>query len=268
MSYLAKSGIRLKDDEINACFNFSEHLAFARFQKGALATSRLTEAQLDSFISHYKRDFIIPSSTLNRLCSEPFGILEKNTGRFRSPYMYYFFLGRFLARNSAECEEEIHQLVDPSHVTANYLTLMFTIHHTDDTRILDDIVLRTKQSLEGIEPATLDRAESEMFENLVRVIPEEILSDNSVDQERANERRLMDEQDKMIQNEDLDEDDPVELVNDIYRIMKNNDVLGQILKNKYGVLRRPKLEEVAAVLSHKLQASASCVWELAVSGGP
>ena len=31
--------------------------------------------------------------------------------------------------------------------------------------------------------------------------------------------------------------------------MKNNDVLGQILKNKYGVLRRPKLEEVAETIA-------------------
>ena len=249
MSYLAKSGISLKDDEVNACFNFAEHLAFERFQEGALATSQLTEAQLENFISRYNRDFIIHTSTLNRLCSEPFGLLEKNTGCFRSPYMYYFFLGRFLARNSDECEEVIQQLVERSHVTANYLILMFTIHHTDDTRILDDIVLRTKRSLEGIEPATLDRAESKMFENLVKVIPEEILSDNSIDQERASERQLRDEQDRMIQNEDLDEDDPVELVNDIYRIMKNNDVLGQILKNKYGVLRRPKLEEVVETIA-------------------
>ena len=239
----------MKDDEINACFNLAEHLAFEHVQNATPESSSLTEAQFDAFLSSYNADFVISDATLNRLRSETFGILDKNTGRFRSSYMHYFFLGRFLARNFSDCEEQIRELVERSHVTANYLTLMFTIHHTEDTRILDDIVLRTKRSLEATEPATLDRDESRMFENLVRMIPEEILSENSVDQERTNERRLRDEHDKMIENEDLDEDDPVESVNDIYRIMKNNDVLGQILKNKYGVLRRSKLEEVAETIA-------------------
>ena len=249
LSYLVKSGISPKDDEINVCFNFAEHLAFERFIKGASESSSLTESQFDTFLSRYRDDFILPDATLNRLRSDTFGILETRTGRFRSSYMYYFFLGRFLAKNSAAHEEEIRRLVDGSHLTANHLTLMFTIHHTEDARILDDILRRTKRSLKGIEPATLDRSESRMFENLVSGIPGEILPENSVAHERTTERRFRDEQERRIQNDDLDDDDPVESVNDIYRIMKNNDVLGQILKTKYGVLRRPKLEEVAETIA-------------------
>jgi len=250
LSYLAKSGIDLKDDEVNACFNFAEHLAYERFQAhGVGPHADFTEADFEAFVSKYEEEYVIKSSTLRRLRSDPYGILLKNHEAFRDRYMYFFFLGRFLARNSHQHTNEITELVERSYITANYLTLMFTIHHTDDTRILDEILSRTKASLSAATPATLDKVETRMFADLVQAIPARILSENSVAEERKNERDRRDETEELTADNDVDEDDPVEFVNDIYRIMKNNNVLGQILKSKYGVLRRTKLSEVAETVA-------------------
>ena len=250
LSHLAKSGVDLKDDEVNACFNFAEHLAYERFQsQGVKPQTDFTEADFESFVSKYEEEFVIKSTTLKRLRSEPYGILQRNHEAFRDRYMYFFFLGRFLAKNSRENRTEITELVERSYITANYLTLMFTIHHTDDTEILDEILSRTKTSLSSATPATLDKDETRMFADLIHAIPKQILSKNSVAEERRSERKSRDEADELAPDSEVDEEDPVEFVNDIYRIMKNNNVLGQILKSKYGVLRRTKLSEVAETVA-------------------
>ena len=46
-----------------------------------------------------------------------------------------------------------------------------------------------------------------------------------------------------------DRDETVAVVNDIYRILKNNEVLGQILKNKYGSLKRQKVTEIIETIA-------------------
>ena len=37
-------------------------------------------------------------------------------------------------------------------------------------------------------------------------------------------------------------------INEIYRVLKSNQILGQILRNKYGSLERSKIEEVVEVI--------------------
>ena len=169
---------------------------------------------------------------------------------FATSNMYHFFLGSFLAKHADEFSDEINHLMDKSYLTENYLTLMFTIHHASDNNVLDGIVARTKQALNDTPPACLDREEAAMFEKFVEVIPAEILSEESVEEERRSERRRRDEGDRLAEQADDDpEEAAIELVNELYRIMKNCDVLGQILKNKYGVLRREELAEILGTIA-------------------
>ena len=94
---LIKAGISPEDNEINACFNFAEELAFRIYQDTKLYT--LTKSDFDGFVDKYQENFIISKSILNRLKESDYGIITKD-GHFRTPYMYYFFLGRFLSRET------------------------------------------------------------------------------------------------------------------------------------------------------------------------
>ena len=40
-----------------------------------------------------------------------------------------------------------------------------------------------------------------------------------------------------------------EAVNDIYRVLKNNEIMGQVLRNKYGSIRKDKIEEVIEIVA-------------------
>ena len=103
--------------------------------------------------------------------------------------MYFFFLGRFLAKHSEKRRELIERMLEHSYVRSNCLTLIFIVHHTSDNKIIEDIVLRNMCTLDGVAPSVLNREEARVFEDIVTSIPKEVMSRNSVEAERKKARR-------------------------------------------------------------------------------
>ena len=246
LANLIKAGISRNDDDINACFNFAENLAFRIYQ---CTEQRIMEtSDFDKFVAEYNAQYIIPESILNRLTQLDYGIITKN-GRFKTAYMHYFFLGRFLSKNREEHKAVIDLMCKESHVTSNYLTLLFIIHHTNDNQIIDDILLRTMCTLDAVAPATLTPEETKRFGDIIGTLPENILSSDSVETERGKERDTRDIDDRADSKDKTDQTGDEHLVNDCYRVLKNNEILGQVLKNKYGSLERTKLEEIVETVA-------------------
>ena len=105
-------------------------------------------------------------------------------------------------------------------------------------------------TLDSVDPAKLNRDETDSFKGIVDALPENVLSSNSVEEERKKERKGRDRNDGIVETEDdseeLIDEDPV---NDIYRILKNNEIMGQILRNKYGSLEKLKIKEVVEIIA-------------------
>ena len=249
LAHLLKAGISKSDDEINACLNLSENLAFTIY-RNSTAERPIGEEAFQEFIAEYKGNYLIKDSTVNRLFDPDYGILSRR-GQFRSPYMYYFFLGKFLARNGDKHKDLIERMCDESYITSNCLTLTFTIHHTNDGEIIDDILLRTMCALDDMEPSVLDRKEAKVFDDIVAAIPAEIISHDTVQTEREKEREERDrrEDEAVDELEKQDDVESVHAVNDVYRVMKNSEILGQILRNKYGSLERRKVAEIIETIA-------------------
>ena len=244
---LVKSGISREDNAINTCLNFAENLAFKIFQKRKLET--WNNSDFNEFMDEYKANFIISDSILRRLQKDDYGIINTD-GSFKAQFMYYFFLGRYFSKEAKDNKAIIEQMCEQSHVSSNYLTLLFIIHHTNDNEIIDDILLRTLCALDYVNPARLDQDETSSFKAIVDALPENILSNRSVEEERQKERDNRDfheeEDDPKDDSEETVAEDPV---NDIYRILKNNEIMGQILRNKYGSLAKTRIKEVIEIVA-------------------
>ena len=78
-------------------------------------------------------------------------------------------------------------MLEHSYVRGNCLTLIFVVHHANDSKTIEDIVLRNMCTLDEVPPSTLNREEARMFEDIVTGIPKEVISAKSVQAER--ERR-------------------------------------------------------------------------------
>lgn len=243
---LTKTGISKSDDEINTCFNFAENLAFEIYQNSEKGFESL---DFNRFVKEYIDKYIISDSILNRLKHRDYGILTKD-GRFKTSYMHYFFLGRFLSKNRDEHKFVIEKMCNESHMTSNHLTLLFIIHHTNDNQIIDDILLGIMCTLDSVQPAQLNLDETKRFGSIVAGLNKNILSNNSVESERGKERDARDVSDRQIEIEEETEHARHETpVNDCYRILKNNEILGQVLRNKCGNLEKVKLEEIIEIVA-------------------
>ena len=247
---LVRAGIANEDSDINACFNYAEELAFEIYG----GNNRTGEAPLDlaDFNKKYREKYIIANATLNRLRHKEFGLVD-GEGRFRSTYMHYFFLGRYLSRDGDERRRIIRDMSRATYIAENYLTLLFTIHHTNDERIIDEILLGTMTTLEDVRPATLDPSETRRFGALVAGMPKEILSSNSVEAERTRQRDIKDDVELLHVEEqpvnEIEEPEIAEVFNGIYRVLKNNEVTGRILKNRYGSIEKSRIEEIIEIMA-------------------
>lgn len=252
LAHFFKSGIAKSDDEINACVNFAEHLAYRIFLEDS-TTQAIDEQTFEGFIRDYGKTFIpLKKSTLRRILHADYGIVNGATEyRFRSPYMYYFFLGKYLAQHAKKEEQVINGMVERSYLQSNRLTLIFLIHHSNDDGVIDNILLHTMCALDDVEPAALGRKDTEVLEGLMKDLRTEVLSGKSVESEREKERRARDVAEEVEEYElNADElDEEMAYVNDVYRILKNNEILGQILRSKSGSLTRAKLHDIIETIA-------------------
>ena len=96
-------------------------------------------------------------------------------------------------------------------------------------------------ALDELEPSRLDEQEARFFEDIERAIPKEILTSRSVSAERDREREVRDIEERHEVENDEGNSEDVEVVNDMYRIMKNNEILGHILRSKYGSIEKQQV---------------------------
>ena len=251
LARLIKAGISARDSDINPCLNFAEHLAFRQYRAKKQSGDGTAIVDFGDFVKEYRQRFHISDSTLSRLSDREYGLLDDN-GDFRASYSYYYFLGMFLAKHRTECADIIELMCDATYLPSNYLTLLFLIHHTESREVIDEILLRTLCALEGVEPARLDRAETRRFQQIVSGLPKNVLSDNSVEDERRKERERRDamEEDDSANDEGDWEDTPEDARgNAVYSILKNNAIVGQILRNQYGLLERERIQEIVEIVA-------------------
>lgn len=241
---LHRADVSVTDESLNACINFLERLALAHFELRHSASDE--RVNFKNFLSQYELDYILPDSLTNRLTHSDFGILTPD-GEFKTDYMYYFFLGKLLATNSDLAEKYLPDLCDRSYAQENHLTILFAIHHASDERIIEDIIDRTKVELVDVAVATLREDETSRFSDIVSDLPESVLSDASVEEERARQRQAKNDQGSFDDGESEDDDED-EISVAMLRVLKNSKILGQVLRNQSGKLRKQRIEQIVETI--------------------
>ena len=250
VAHLVKSGVSSRDMDLNACFNFLEHLAFSHFlvQRNS-SSSGGAMFDFSVFLRKYSDRFFVPKSIVNRLSNQDYGIISTD-GKFRFRYMYYYFLGRYLANNKESSQTTVEELCERSYVGDNQIIILFLVHHTNDDDVIEDILIRQICTLGDVSPAKLTAVETARFAEIVASMPENVQSENSVEEVRKEERQIRHRSDREFKDGELDASDSLnEQQVGIYRIFKSNEILGQILRNKIGILPKDRIEEIIETIS-------------------
>ena len=248
LAQLIKSGVPQQDESIGYCLNFMEELAFAHHLASTDGRGAAKDFSFASFIADYDDRFISNQSLQNRMRHEEYGVITAR-GEFRNAYMGHYFLGKYLADRRGKHPGIIKRLLDGMHHRSNATTLIFLIHHTTDHDIVEDIVIRSMVALDGVAPAKLDKDETQFLNDVVKSIPETKLSGEAAEHGRRRVREARDELEGADEHEFGDDGEAqIESVNDVYRILKANEVLAQILRNRSGRMEKPRVREVAEAI--------------------
>ena len=235
-AHLIKSGIEHSDPELNACFNFLENYAFYIFHTNDNSVSKFKE--------EYIKDYVIKTGTIKRLTESIYPIIIDD--KFKNKYMYYYFLGSYLARNKDKEKNRINEIVEKNYLKKNNLILLFILHHTQDLKLIKDIISYSMCAFNDKNEATLDIKETKFILGIIKELSDhQSISQHSVTEERRKEREKKDLIDSKFQETgENEEDSGIKTVNDVYRILKNNEVFAQILRNHYGNLNKKIIKEI------------------------
>lgn len=248
--YLRKQGVR--NDEVDTYMNFLSEFAFYFFRK---QKHELTADDFRNFMKTYVQTYNLPiseSTLLDKLrATQIIAVDSLNNYSFNYPYLYYFFVAKYLAEHSEANIDRIVSIVANLHTDENAHIAVFISHHAKNTAFLEEIILNSMCLFDKYKPATLDREELSFFDGQASNIVEAVLPPADSTPERERTHRLA--------NEDLSEQVEVkssaqpkkqtpeeydELARELRRSIKTVEVMGQIIKNRAGSLKKENIEQI------------------------
>lgn len=169
---------------------------------------------------------------------------------FRYPYIYYFFLGKYLSDNlekKTEIREMVEQYCKHLYVRDYANTILFLAHHSRAPFIYEQIV----DVLKGLfaDKAELDfKKDTNALSELVISAPKLIFKDGDVVENRRDTAVLRDEMAIAEKENEAElvkvEEDGISLISKLTLLYKTIEILGQILKNQYASISNPDKEKL------------------------
>ncbi len=239
---LGRAGIKAGD--IGACFNFLTELSYFMFEED---TKNISEEELEKFSKQYKEKFVIQCNIVESLVKANILKGKNNIYSFQYIYIYYYFVAKYISQkmDSVTVKNKITGLMSNIHMKDNANIIIFITHHTNNSVLLDDIILSAISAFDNFSEATLADGEKnfikEVFDNLEnKKLPESTHDINKEREEKLNIRDKLTPVDESVNNGE--NSDP--LFVEIRKSAKSMEIIGQILKNQYGSLEKRKLEEL------------------------
>lgn len=251
LAHLIKAGSSKRDSEISTCMNVCCHFAYFSFRELSMGKMQtIGEERFGSFWEEYRSNYVVSDSTLKRVRHPDYGVL-RGTG-FRADYMYWYFLGKYLADNRDEpsVRDEINLLIENIDQPDSCFALMSVVHHCGDLSIVQGLLEGNRRLAGSLQAARLEYTETEAISALLHGLPRDLLEDEpDVEAGRLAEREARDVADgRMSSTEKAIQDSGDEAGLRLYRMLKSIDVLSQVVRNRFGVINKAKLTEILEVI--------------------
>jgi len=241
--YLRRQGV--PDDEIDIYMNFLTELASYIYK---LDKYELSEEDLENFMNTYKKEFTLPIDEKNlwRKLEYIFVRNSLNNFSFRYPYLYYFFVARYIADHieKEEIFNEVKTIIRNLDVEEKAYIALFLTHHSKDERILKEILYSISGFFSKYSPSTLDASEMRFLDQQIDLILEPGLPPSRTipESNRAEVRKIEDEiETRRKSSLSSVREDNDSIAKDLRRAIKTAEVLGCIIKNRVGSIKKNML---------------------------
>ncbi len=233
--------VGIEREQWSEVMNYCANLAWFLHNSGS---RQFTEKEFEGFNNAFSKEFT--PVTLNKRDRHLKGanILASVDGQleFKYPYLYYYFLGQYLADriHEEETQQVIVQLCDDLHLRDNANVLLFTSHHTKSPVIYEQIAAALDKCFAD-DPVFDFERDVRLLNDLVDSAPNLIYKENSALHSRAVVRE---HQDKTEEAYSKRSDDMAEIPSAITRLFRGMEILGQFLKNHYGNTKNQVKDEL------------------------
>jgi hypothetical protein len=239
-------------EQLNEIFNYLSHLAwFFRDCK----SKELTEDQLlifnDDFNDKYTRvDF---SERLNLLLDAKILGFSHGCYSFLYPYVYYFFIGKYLSSqvgHDPEVKDIVIDMCKKLYRRENANSVLFLSHHAGDTWLADQILSVLSDCFSESKPIDFN-GDTAALNELVESSSHVYLNSLDVDKHQFKKREAADQVSRVESDQDGYEDSEDDLSESkvldfsvrMNLLFKTTEILGQIVKTYYGSIQRSKKKE-------------------------
>lgn len=250
--------LKIKPMELPGYENYLTHLAFF-----ILKTSRglsISGSEYAIFHAAYAEKYNVASK------EKVVGILSRSkivdafgdSIKFGYRYFFYFYAAKYIADylKDDDISQQVSSLCNSLHSQRSANILVFLCHHSRDPNVLDEILVHTAVIFDGIPKADLNKENENLMFSVMDSIPKLVMESKDVESAREERLKSLDEKDRLTSiAEDDEEADDEELefedteseknLSDINRSYRALELLGQILRNRFGDLPKPRLEELA-----------------------
>ena len=242
---LEKADISGKD--IDKYMNVMTEFAWAQFENGG----ELSQEALGIFFEKYSETYLAvdEKNVITRLVSS--SILSKNENgyKFKYPYIYYFFASKYISEQynkNIKVKESFVFLLENLHKEDCANIIVFITHHTKDAWILDEIQVCMMDLFQEESAATLNRESLRFMESFLGDIPDLILEQRRIEDEReknAHDLDRMEIRNKKYESE-IENLEPSDTLARINKAFKGIEILGQIVRNRSASLPKGMLVDL------------------------
>ena len=238
-------GPRVRQDHVHEVLNYCSQFAWFL---SSLKKERVSDRELRGFHDAFERrfDLEIKFEDRKRMLLETNLFLELGDEvGFRYPYSYFFFLGRYLAKNlqDEETRRFIRHCCNNLHVRENGNSMLFLAHHSNDQLVFDALREAVDSRFAEIAPLQFHQ-DTEALDKMVDQAP--ILVFSEVKRKEGREKAQVEDQ-RIEQTFDdaanggfaaeatsAEKQEALKLLAEINGLIKGIELLGMTLKANFG----------------------------------
>lgn len=262
---LSKIGNRYRNSgSVNIDINVLSKLAFEILREGKRTFSRIDLHEVVSSFEKQMKVSVDGAEILSKMHeAKIIREVDNNVYRFRYPYIFYFFAGRYIAYHlkDSEVKEQLEYMSDRLYNETYGNIIIFVCHFANNVTVIEDILLHAYETLNEYD--IFDFEKHTDFFSRARIMIEktivkpEVGTDAEVENNKSEELARLDDagihDGSIVERPDMtdeiaDKEKSLAAMSAAFRIM---DVLGQILCNYPGdidgVLKIQIIDEI-----HKL----------------
>lgn len=242
---LAKAGI--KKDAYDELFNYLSQLAWLFRDSDK---EEATRAELEAFTRKYSEQYFSVDLGMRLKLLEDSRLLNRrgNCYQFSYPYVYFFFLGRYLAKQLIDphIKAKVSAWCNKLYLRKNAHAIIFLSYHSNDDWIIEQISNVLDNCFSEYNSIEFD-ADIETIRSLAESTTNLLIKElePNVELNQVQARRQKDDEEKRA---DLDadaeypENGDAAILGKVNLLFKAAEILGQIIKNYYGSIERVRKE--------------------------